>query len=165
MKRHGPFLALCLMALSAGFACNELNNFPPAAPGPVPLPRPSQFNIVGHWEALTDQGRRVAFDVTPQGMVTNTRINLHHDCSAARLRITVDGLEAQVSTSSFLGTTVFRIDDGGNIYVAKVTLSGRFESDTVMRGGFVSSITDKPPNDIYGVCFAVNGTFDGYRDP
>jgi len=157
----GPALGLLLL-LSA---CNEVNNFPPAAPAPLPPAPPSQFNITGHWEALSDQGRRIAFDVSPQGALFNTRINFHHDCLAGRLRLTIDGLDAQVAGDTFSGTMLFRINDAGNLYIGRFTLTGRFEADDRMRGGFVSSITDKPPNDVYGVCFPTSGTFDGYKDP
>jgi hypothetical protein len=164
MRKLVIFVALAGVMALTGAACNELNEPLPTAPSPLPPPPPSQFRIAGHWEALTDQGRRIAFDVSSDGMVVNGRINVHHDCTTGRLRMTIDGYEGPVRNDSFLATMNYRIDDAGNIYVGKVTVSGQFEADDRVRGGFVNSVTEKPPNDAFGVCLAADGTFQGQKE-
>jgi len=165
MKR-GSFrpAALLALALLLAASCNEVNVPLPAAPEPLPPAAPSQFSISGHWEGLSNQGRRLAFDVSEQGVVHDGRINLHHDCSAGRLRMTIDGYETQVSGDAFSTTLHWRIDDQGQIYVGEVTVSGRFESDGFAKGGFVNSVTEKPTSDVYGVCFPVHGTWEAGKE-
>jgi hypothetical protein len=157
----GPLLAALL-------SCDDLKDPPPTAPGPVPPAAPSQFDIAGHWEATSTQGRRIAFDVTKDGMVVNGRINLHHDCNTGRWRATFDGFEGQVVDDAFYTTMNWKANDAGLVREGSVTVSGRFESDDVVKGGFIDSVTDvrwnennQPTGD---VCPTIQGSFEGNKE-
>jgi len=163
----GWVLALAMALLSS---CGESEDPLPSAASPPVLaaPPPSQsalrFDVAGHWEGLTDQGRRIAFDVSQEAAVTNSRINFHHDCAGGRFRATVDGYQAQVRDHSFSATLHWRAEDRGRVYAGKVTVSGRFESDLFARGGFVNSLTEKPVGDALGECPSVYGTWQASRE-
>jgi hypothetical protein len=155
---------LCVGLLS----CDDLKEPVPTAPGPVPPPAPSQFDIAGHWEATSTQGRRIAFDVTKDGMVVNGRINLHHDCNTGRWRATFDGFQAQVVADAFITTMNWKANDDGLVREGSVTVSGRFESDNVVRGGFIDSVDDSrwsKTNQPSGVvCPTIQGSFEGNKE-
>ena len=146
---------------------NSPSSASPTSPAPLPLASPevpTRFDIDGHWEGLTNQGRRIAFDVSPGEVLTGGRINLHHDCSKGRLRMTLDGYQSRVNAHTFNATFHWRIDDKGLIYSGVVTVSGRFESGRFARGGFVNSVTEKPADDGLGTCPSIFGTWDGFKD-
>ncbi|HXV64676.1 MAG TPA: hypothetical protein VEK15_28520 [Vicinamibacteria bacterium] len=154
-------------------SCSEFQEPLPAAPSPPPPPAFSQFDIVGHWEATTEQGRRIAFDVTADGRVTNGRLNFHHDCNVGRWRATLDGFEAEIVDDSFLTTMDWRASGDGSILAGSIlsgtyTVSGRFESDDLMRGGLISAVTDirKPNEQPTGeVCPTIHVSFGGEKEP
>jgi hypothetical protein len=134
----------------------------------VPTPAPSQFSIAGHWEATSTQGRRIAFDVTKDGRVINGRINLHHDCNTGRWRATFDGYEAQVVNDAFITTMNWKANDDGLVREGSMTISGRFESDTVVKGGFIDSVNDSrwsrtnQPSGV--VCDTIQGSYEGNKE-
>ena len=148
-------------------ACDDLNTSLPAAPDPVAPPAASEFNIQGHWEAESTQGRRVAFDVNPNGKVFNGRINVHHECQSGRWRVTFDGFEAQVVDNAFLVTVDWENHDGKIERVGSYTVSGRFEGRNLVRGNLISSVNDirkknEQPNG--DVCTTVQVSFEGNKD-
>lgn len=152
--------------LAAGvLSCDDLKEPVPTANSPVPPPPASQFNITGHWQASSDQGRSIRFDVTENGRVTNGRINLHHDCNNGRWRVTLDGFEAQVVDESFLTTYNWKNEDNGIIREGTMTVSGRFESDRLVKGAFINSVNDvrKGEDPTGEVCPAIEGTFEGNK--
>jgi hypothetical protein len=161
-----PFRITALLAvLLFALACEELKEPVPTAPGPVPPPAFSRYQIVGHWEATTDQSRRIAFDVTPDGRVINGRINVHHDCNNGRWRVTFDGFAADVVDDGFLTTFHWRNTENDIVRSGTMTVSGRFEADREMRGGFINSVNDvrsheEPTGE---VCPAIDGTYVGER--
>lgn len=151
-----PFLAL---------SCDDLNEPLPTTPPPGVVAF-SHFQIVGHWEATTSQGRRIAFDVTSEGRVVNGRINLHHDCTTGRWRATFDGFNAEIVDDAFLTSFNWGSEEDGVTRSGYVTVSGRFEGDRAVRGGFIDSVNDvrmggEPTED---VCPAIEGTFEGTRE-
>jgi hypothetical protein len=153
---------MCLFSTS----CDEFNEPLPTGTGPIPPPPASDFNIVGHWEADSTQGRRIAFDVTEDGEVINGRINLHHDCSDGRWRVTFDGFEAQVVDNAFLTTVDWRNTDKNVVRTGAYTISGRFEGTTLVRGGLINSVNDirkneRPPGD---VCTTIQTSFEGNKE-
>jgi hypothetical protein len=150
-----------LLALS----CDRYQEPLPVAPSPTP-PAFSHFQIVGHWEATSNQGRRVAFDVTPEGRIMNGRINLHHDCNTGRWRSTLDGFQVEVVDDSFITTFNWANEDGGVIRTGTMTVSGRFEGDRAVKGGFIDSVNDVRKNDLPtgDVCPSIEGTFEGTRE-
>jgi hypothetical protein len=152
--------------LIAALSCDELKDPVPTAPGPVPPPPPSKYSIAGHWEATSSQGRRIAFDVTGDGRVSNGRINLHHDCNTGRWRATFDGFQAQIADDSFITTMNWRANDGGLIREGSVTISGRFEGDDLVRGGFINSVNDVRRNErpTGEVCPTIEGDFEGNKE-
>jgi hypothetical protein len=159
-----------LVWLAAG--CTEFQDPVPTAPSSPPPPPFSQFQIVGHWEATTEQGRRIAFDVTKDGRVVNGRLNFHHECNGGRWRATLDGFTAEIVDEGFLTTVDWRASGNGSIFPGYIfsgtyTVSGRFESDGLMRGGLISSVTDvrnhEQPTGV--VCDTVHVSFDGEKDP
>ena len=155
-------MPLLLFALS----CEELKEPLPAAPEPPPLPSFSQFAIVGHWEATSNQGRRIAFDVTTDGRVANGRINLHHDCLTGRWRATFDGFQVEIVDDGFITTFNWQNVEDGVTRVGTTTVSGRFEGDTFVKGGFVSSVNDvrmggEPTGDN---CVSLEGSYVGERE-
>lgn len=157
---------LWLMPLALALSCEELKEPLPAAPTPPPLPSFSQFRIVGHWEATSNQGRRIAFDVTSDGRVMNGRINLHHDCITGRWRATFDGFEVEIVDDGFLTTFNWHSVEDGVTRVGTTTVSGRFEGDRSVKGGFVSSVNDvrmggEPTGDL---CFSLEGSYVGERE-
>jgi hypothetical protein len=123
---------------------------------------------VGHWEATTNQGRRIAFDVTSDGRVTNGRINLHHDCSGetGRWRATFDGFQVGIVDDGFITTFNWQAVEDGVTRVGTTTVSGRFESNDFVKGGFVSSVNDvrmggEPTGEI---CLSLDGSYVGERE-
>jgi hypothetical protein len=121
---------------------------------------------VGHWEADSNQSRRIAFDVTSGGRVVNGRINFHHDCNTGRWRATLDGFEEDIVDDAFLVTFNWEATEDRVTRAGTMTVSGRFEGDRVVKGGFVSSVNDvrkdgQPTGD---VCNAIEGSFAGYRE-
>ena len=162
--------ARCLGAIVLGLlvvSCDELKAPLPAAPDPIPPPRASDFPIQSHWEAESTQGRRIAFDVNPNGKVFNGRINAHHECQSGRWRVTFDGFEAQVVDNAFLVTVDWENHDGGVERVGSYTVSGRFEGRNLVRGGFISSVNDirlrnEQPNG--DVCTTVQVSFEGNKE-
>jgi hypothetical protein len=149
-------------------SCDELKEPIPTGPDPVPPPPPTQLNIAGHWEASTDQGRRIAFDVTEDGEVINGRINLHHDCNTGRWRVTFDGFEAQIVDSVFITTMSWKNFEKGLTREGVVTISGRFESAKSVRGAFINSVNDvrkkneQPSGD---VCPTIEVSYEGSKEP
>ena len=127
--------ALLILVLAPWLSCDDLKEPVPTANSPVLPPPPSRDHVqtphtdLGHWQASSDQGRSVAFDLTDNGQVVNGRINLHHDCNTGRWRVTLDGFEAQIVDESFLTTYNWKNDDNGTIREGTMTVSGRFESN------------------------------------
>ena len=157
-----------LLALS----CNEFQEPLPTAPLPPPPPGFSQYRIVGHWEAVTEQGRRIAFDVTSDGRVVNGRLNFHHECNVGRWRATIDGFTAQIVDDAFLTSFDWRRSGNGSILAGLTlsgtyTVSGAFDSNSRMRGGLIDAVTDvrerDQPTDV--VCQTIHVPFDGEKDP
>ncbi len=162
MRRFLQCLPLLLFALS----CEDLNTPLPAAPTPPPPPAFSHYQIVGHWEADTDQTRRIAFDVTSEGRVIGGRINFHHDCNTGRWRATLDGFEADIVDDGFITTFNWENTEDGLTRNGTMTVSGRFEGDRSMKGGFVSSVNGvrmagQPTGD---VCPSIQGSYVGARE-
>jgi hypothetical protein len=157
---------LGLFFLLAALSCEELKAPLPAAPTPPPPPAFSRYQIVGHWEADTDQTRRIAFDVTSEGRVVNGRINFHHDCNTGRWRATLDGFAADVVDDGFITTFNWENTEDGLTRNGTMTVSGRFEGDRSMKGGFVSSVNGvrmagQPTGD---VCPSIQGSYVGARE-
>ncbi|MFQ5789244.1 MAG: hypothetical protein ACE5JI_02095 [Acidobacteriota bacterium] len=170
MWRPALLLPSFIVAATVVFSlvsCNELREPVPTAPGPVPLPAPSQFSIVGHWEATSSQGRRIAFDVTADGRVMNGRINLHHDCNTGRWRATFDGFQAPVVANAFITTVDWRTNDNGLIRAGSYTVSGRFEADDRVIGGLINSVNDVRRNEqpTGDVCPSIQVTYEGNKAP
>jgi hypothetical protein len=153
---------LPLLALS----CEELKEPLPAAPTPPSPPPFSQFQIVGHWEADSSQGRRIAFDVTSDGRVVNGRINLHHDCNTGRWRATFDGFNADIVDDAFITSFNWGSDEEGLTRTGFATVSGRFEGDRAVAGGFIDSVNDVRKNGIPSgdVCPPIEGSYVGTRE-
>ena len=151
----------------AGASCTEFRESVPTGSDPIPSESPGELDIVGHWEADSSQGRRIAFDVTSDGRVVNGRINLHHDCNKGRWRATFDGFETEVVQNTFITTMDWQANDGGLIRRGRVTISGRFESDRTARGAFINSVNDVRRNErpTGEICPAIYGSFEGLRDP
>ncbi len=163
---------LSFFILLGGVSCNEFLEPLPIAPSPPPPPGFSEFQIVGHWEAITEQGRRIAFDVTEDGRVTNGRLNFHHECNVGRWRATIDGFAAEIVDNGFLTTLEWRRSGDGSILAGLTlsgtyTVSGRFESDDRMVGGLISAVTDvrerEQPTGV--VCQTIHVPFDGEKEP
>jgi hypothetical protein len=153
-------LALCALS------CDDLKNPAPAANDPVPPPPPSQYKIKGHWEAESSQGRRIAFDVDENGKISNGRINLHHDCNTGRWKATFDGFEGQVTDDVFITNMEWHAHDGNVLRRGRVTISGRFESNRLVRGGFIDSVNDSRFEDQQPtgeICPTIQGTFEGEK--
>ena len=156
-----------VIMMAAAVACDDFEEPLPAAPGPIPPPAASDFNIQGHWEAESTQGRRIAFDVNPNGKIFNGRINVHHECQSGRWRVTFDGFEAQVVDNAFLVTVDWENHDGRTERVGSYTVSGRFEGRNLMRGNFISSVNDvRQPNEQPNgdVCTTVQVSFEGTKE-
>lgn len=152
---------ILLVLILAVTACNEFEDPPPAAPILDPIP-PSQFDIAGRWDGITDQGRPVRFDVNDQTIVIDGSLSLHHECSGGRLVLRLGTYEAEVSGDSFSATVNWRYDEDRRYYTGKLTVSGRFEGNQIAKGGFVNSITDKQADNL-GVCNGVSGTWEASR--
>ncbi len=162
MRHFSWLMPLLLFELS----CEELKAPLPEAPTPPPPPAFSRYQIVGHWEADTDQTRRIAFDVTGEGRVVNGRINFHHDCNTGRWRATLDGFEADIMDDGFITTFNWENTEDGLTRNGTMTVSGRFEGDRSMKGGFVSSVNGvrmagQPTGD---VCPSIQGSYVGARE-
>jgi hypothetical protein len=151
-----------LVALS----CDELRAPLPTSAPPPPPPGFSQFQIVGHWETTTSQGRRIAFDVTSEGRVVNGRINVHHDCNTGRWRATLDGFQTEVVDDAFLTSFNWGSDENGLVRTGFMTVSGRFEGDRSVEGGFVNSVNDVRMNGVPtgDVCPPIEGSYEGTRE-
>ena len=145
--------ALVAMSLS----CNEFEDPPPASPTVPDMPL-TQFNVTGRWDGMTNQGRPLRFDVSDVAAVLDSSLSLHHDCTGGRLVLKLAGYEAQLSGDTFSATINWRVDEDTKFYVGTLTVSGRFESDTVSRGGWVNSITDKQADNL-GVCEPASGNW------
>jgi len=156
--RNTAFLLLFLLAAS----CDDLQDPPPASPVVPPIP-PSQFAIAGRWDGVTEQGRPLRFDVSDSTVVVNGSLTLHHDCSGGRLVLDLGSYDAQVNGDSFSVSLNWRRDEPTKYYVGRLTVSGRFESDRIARGGFVNSITDKYSDNL-GVCPASAGSWEAVRN-
>ena len=166
--RRTPQHALLLLGV---VCCDDFQEPLPIAPSPPPPPGFSEFQIVRHWEATTDQGRRIAFDVTADGRVENGRLNFHHDCNVGRWRATIDGFATEIVDNGFLTTVNWRRSGNGSILAGLTlsgafTVSGRFESDDRMIGGLISAVTDvrerEQPTGV--VCPTIHVPFDGEKD-
>ncbi len=152
--------------------CNEFQEPLPTAPTPPPPLGFSQFRIVGHWEAVSEQGRRIAFDVTSDGHVVNGRLNFHHECNVGRWRATIDGFTAEIVDDAFLTSFDWRRSGDGSILAGHTlsgtyTVSGKFDSDGRMRGALIDAVTDVRKNDQPSgvVCQTIHVPFDGEKDP
>jgi len=166
-KAHFSVKALLsFLILLGGVACEELKEPLPTAPLPQPPPGFSQFQIVGHWEATSSQGRRIAFDVTSEGRVVNGRINLHHDCNTGRWRATFDGFNADIVDDAFLTSFNWGSNEDGLTRVGFTTVSGRFEGDRTVKGGFIDSVNDARKNGVPtgDVCPPIQGSYEGTRE-
>ncbi len=155
-----------LLLLFGGVSCEDLNEPLPTAPPPPPPAAFSKYQIVGHWEATTTQSRRIAFDVTDDGRVVNGRINFHHDCNTGRWRATLDGFNVEIVDDGFLTTFNWENTEDGLTRNGTMTVSGRFEGDRSMKGGFVSSVngvrmSGQPTGD---VCPSIEGSYEGTRE-
>ncbi len=161
-------LVFLLALVVAIFSCDDLTTPTPPANEEVGPPPPSQYNVVGHWEATSSQGRRIAFDVTEDFQVVNGRINLHHDCNNGRWRATFDGYQAEIVNDAFITTMNWRSNDFGLVREGRVTVSGRFLSDTVVQGGFIDSVEDarsETTNQPTGhICPTIQGSFEGNKE-
>ena len=160
MRRY--LLLIPLLALS----CDELKAPLPTSPPPPPPPGFSRFQIVGHWETTSSQGRRIAFDVTSEGRVMNGRINVHHDCNTGRWRATFDGFNADIVDDGFLTTFNWGSNEDGLVRTGTMTVSGRFEGDRSVKGGFINSVNDVRMNDdpTGDVCPPIEGSYEGTRE-
>lgn len=156
-----PLARIALLFLLAITGCNEFQDPPPSAPTVDP-PKASQFEITGRWDGITDQGRPLRFDVSTDGTVVNGTLSLHHDCSGGRLVLKLDGYQSVVTGDSFEVTMNWRRDEDRRFYVGTLTVSGRFEADRIVKGGFVNSITDKQADNL-GVCNGVTGTWEASK--
>ncbi len=152
--------------------CNEFQEPLPTAPTPPPPLGFSQFRIAGHWEAVSEQGRRIAFDVTSDGHVVNGRLNFHHECNVGRWRATIDGFTAEIVDDAFLTSFDWRRSGDGSILAGHTlsgtyTVSGKFDSDGRMRGALIDAVTDVRKNDQPSgvVCQTIHVPFDGEKDP
>ena len=156
----------CLPLLLGVLSCEELKEPLPTAPPPPAPPGFSQFQIVGHWEATSSQGRRIAFDVTSEGRVVNGRINLHHDCNTGRWRATFDGFNADIVDDGFLTSFNWGSDENGLVRIGFTTVSGRFEGDRTVKGGFIDSVNDARRNGVPtgDVCPPIQGSYEGTRE-
>jgi hypothetical protein len=162
MRRFFWSMPVLLLALS----CEELKEPLPAAPEPPLPPSFSHFQIVGHWEATSNQGRRIAFDVTSDGRVANGRINLHHDCLTGRWRATFDGFQVEIVDDGFITSFNWQSVEDGVTRVGTTTVSGRFEGDRLVKGAFISSVNDvreggEPTGDS---CASADGSYEGTRE-
>ena len=155
-------LVLSLLAIS----CDDLNTPIPTATEPIPPPRPSDVNIAGHGEASSTPGRRIAFDVTAGGRVVNGRINLHHECTDGRWRVTFDGFEARIVDNAFLTTVDWENKDKKIIRVGSYTISARFEGRNIVVGGLINSVNDIRKNEepTGTVCTTVDVAFEGNKE-
>ncbi len=163
---------LSFFVLLGVVCCDEFQEPLPIAPSPPPPPGFSEFRIVGHWEAVTEQGRRIAFDVTSDGRVVNGRLNFHHECNVGRWRATIDGFTAEIVDNGFLTTLEWKRSGNGSILAGLIlsgtyTVSGRFVSDDRMVGGLISAVTDvrerEQPTGV--VCQTIHVPFDGEKEP
>ena len=162
MKRTAIFF--CLL-LACSTSCDDLNTALPESPGEIPPPPPSDFKLVGHWEAESTQGRRIAFDVITGRRVVNGRINIHHECTDGRWRVTFDGFNAAIVDNAFLVTVNWENNDGGITRAGSYTISGRFEGPHVVRGGLINSVDDvrKDDDPTGDACTTVDVAFEGGR--
>jgi len=159
------FAVLAIVFVCA-VSCEDLNEPLPTASPPPPPPGFSQFQIVGHWETTSSQGRRIAFDVTSEGRVVNGRINVHHDCLTGRWRATFDGFNADIVDDGFLTSFNWGSNEDGLVRVGFMTVSGRFEGDRSVKGGFINSVNDVRMNDdpTGDVCLPIEGSYEGTRE-
>ena len=164
---------LSFVILLGVVCCDDFNEPLPVAPSPPPPLGFSQYRIVGHWEAVTEQGRRIAFDVTGDGRVVNGRLNFHHECNVGRWRATIDGFTAEIVDDAFLTSFDWKRSGNGSILAGLTlsgtyTVSGKFDSDGRMRGGLIDAVTDIRKSDEQPtgvVCETIHVPFDGEKDP
>ena len=159
-SRHCVPLLLLLAAAGAG--CDDFED--PAPPPPTaPTAPPSQFDITGRWDGISDQGRPLRFDVNGRVFVVNGTLSLHHDCSGGRLVLQLRGFGAEVDADAFTTTFNWRIDEpDGKFYVGTLTFSGQFQGNNASKGGWVNSITDKQVDNL-GVCGPASGNWDATK--
>jgi len=157
-------LLLALFSVAAA-SCTEFRESLPTGHEVLPSPPPSRFEIVGHWEASSNQGGRIAFDVTADGRIANGHIELHHDCDFGRHRVIINGYEAEVAGDAFLTHMEWQVQDTVSIYTGRLTISGRFEGHRISRGGFVNSIKDveRFGQPIDAVCPSLHGSWQGEK--
>ena len=160
------FFAALLLALGLA-ACDDLQDPPPAAPTLPEPASPTSFDVVGHWEATTIQGRRIAFDVNPSLEVVNGRINLHHDCNTGRWRATFDGFHSVIENDQFNATVNWRTNDDGLFRSGSYSITGTFQSDNIVRGSFANVVTDSRVNErpTGEVCPGIDLTYEGEKEP
>lgn len=170
--RHSRILATGVLAVSLSLACEELKDGPPAAPTVEPVGQ-TQYDLGGHWEGITDQGRPVRFDVRTQealgdplyhANVVQGFLAVHHDCTGGRLVLQLTGYDTEVQGDSFSGTAIWRRDEPNKYYTGTLTVSGKFTNGDVASGGFVNSITDKYPDNL-GVCGPTSGSWTARKSP
>ena len=155
-------LLTCLLVAAAVSSCNEFED-PPPPPPTVPDVPPTQFDIAGRWDGLTDQGRTLRYDVRASGNVVRTTLTLHHDCTGGRLVLNLNGYESVVSADSFSGTVIWRRDEeGGKYYVGTLTVSGTFMGDEIANGACINGVTEKQADNL-GVCGPSNGTWEATK--
>lgn len=155
-------LLLLLSMATCGVACDDFEDPAPPPPTAVVIP-PSQFDVVGRWDGISDQGRPLRFDVNNAIRVANGKITLHHDCTGGRLVLPLRGFGAQVDADAFTTTFNWRIDEpGGKYYVGTLTISGQFQGNNASKGGWVNSITEKQVDNL-GVCGPASGNWDATK--
>ncbi len=97
----------------------------------------------------------------------NGRINVHHECSDGRWRVTFDGFEARIVDNAFLTTVDWQNTDKKIIRTGSYTISGRFEGRNIVRGGLISSVNDirrKNEEPTGEVCTTVDTAFEGNKE-
>ena len=96
----------------------------------------------------------------------NGRINLHHECTDGRWRVTFDGFEARIVDNAFLTTVDWENKDKKIIRVGSYTISGRFEGRSIVVGGLINSVNDIRKNEepTGTVCTTVDVAFEGNKE-
>lgn len=162
MRVHLELFLISLLIAAAAPSCNEYEDPPPASPT-VPDVPPTQFDITGRWDGMTDQGRPLRFDVNPTANVVGTTITIHHDCSGGRLVLRLGGYGTRVNSDGFSRTLNWRRQhDGGKWYVGTLTVSGTFLGNRNASGSFINSVTEKQVDEL-GVCGPSSGTWQATR--
>ena len=155
-------LLAAVVASTLVVACSEFEDPPPASPVVEEIP-PTQFNLVGRWDGVTNQGRPMRFDINATGNLIEATVTIHHDCSGGRLVLQLSCYDAKLSGDSFSGSVVWRRDVAGDkFYTGTLTVSGTFAADRVATGGFVNNIIDKQADNL-GVCGPSSGTWEAMK--